>query len=393
MVVFSLGLMFVCGILMGKVFEKMKLPRLLGMLLTGIILGPYVLNLIDGNILNISADLRQIALIIILMRAGLNLNIEDLKKAGRPAILMCFIPALFEIGAMVIIAPHLLGISYLDAAVLGSVIAAVSPAVVVPKMLKLMEEGYGTKKSIPQMIMAGASVDDVFVIVLFTSFTALAAGGNFAIQDLLKIPTSIFNGVAAGILCGYIISKALKHSKLSSCYHVMLILSIAFALVTIEKRFTGMIGFSGLLAVMSMGIMLTHERPIQAKQLSSSFSIAWELFEILLFILVGASVDIRYALKSGPVVLVLLVMVTICRMLGVYICMLNTKLNKKERLFCMIAYTPKATVQAAIGSIPLAMGLGCGEIVLSTAVLAILFTAPIGAFLMDLTYKKWLIKN
>lgn len=393
MVVFSLGLMFVCGILMGKVFEKMKLPRLLGMLLTGIILGPYVLNLIDGNILNISADLRQIALIIILMRAGLNLNIEDLKKAGRPAILMCFIPALFEIGAMVIIAPHLLGISYLDAAVLGSVIAAVSPAVVVPKMLKLMEEGYGTKKSIPQMIMAGASVDDVFVIVLFTSFTALAAGGNFAIQDLLKIPTSIFNGVAAGILCGYIISKALKHSKLSSCYHVMLILSIAFALVTIEKQFTGMIGFSGLLAVMSMGIMLTHERPIQAKQLSSSFSIAWELFEILLFILVGASVDIRYALKSGPVVLVLLVMVTICRMLGVYICMLNTKLNKKERLFCMIAYTPKATVQAAIGSIPLAMGLGCGEIVLSTAVLAILFTAPIGAFLMDLTYKKWLVKN
>lgn len=294
---------------------------------------------------------------------------------------------------MVIIAPHLLGISYLDAAVLGSVIAAVSPAVVVPKMLKLMEEGYGTKKSIPQMIMAGASVDDVFVIVLFTSFTALAAGGNFAIQDLLKIPTSIFNGVAAGILCGYIISKALKHSKLSSCYHVMLILSIAFALVTIEKQFTGMIGFSGLLAVMSMGIMLTHERPIQAKQLSSSFSIAWELFEILLFILVGASVDIRYALKSGPVVLVLLVMVTICRMLGVYICMLNTKLNKKERLFCMIAYTPKATVQAAIGSIPLAMGLGCGEIVLSTAVLAILFTAPIGAFLMDLTYKKWLVKN
>lgn len=393
MVVFSLGLMFLCGILMGKVFEKMKLPRLLGMLLTGIVLGPYALNLIDQNLLNISADLRQIALIIILMRAGLNLNIEDLKKAGRPAILMCFIPALFEIGAMVMIAPHLLGISYLDAAVLGSVIAAVSPAVVVPKMLKLMEEGYGTNKSIPQMIMAGASVDDVFVIVLFTSFTALAAGGNFAIQDLLKIPTSIFNGVAAGIVCGSITSKALKHSKLSSCYHVMILLSISFALVTIEKQFTGRIGFSGLLAIMSMGIMLTHEIPVRAKQLSASFSIAWELFEILLFILVGASVNLSYALKSGPVVFVLLGMVTMCRMLGVFICMLNTTLNKKERLFCMIAYTPKATVQAAIGSLPLAMGLGCGEIVLSTAVLAILFTAPIGAFLMDVTYKKWLIKK
>ena len=387
---FSLALIFLCGMMLGGIFAKLRLPKLLGMLLTGILLGPYALNLLDPSILSISADLRQIALIIILTRAGLNLDLEDLKKVGRPAALMCFLPAVFEITGMLLLAPSLLHVSLLEAAILGTVIAAVSPAVVVPKMLKLMEEGYGTRESIPQLIMAGASVDDVFVIVLFTSFTGLAANGSFSAASLLRIPTSIVLGAAGGALVGLLLSLFFRKLHLRDSLKVVIILSVSFLLVTFENTLSGMIGFSGLLAVMGVGITLQRTRPETAARLSLKYSKLWVAAELLLFVLVGAAVDLRYALAAGPSVILLLFGVLLFRMAGVFFCLLKTPLSLKERLFCMIAYTPKATVQAAIGSIPLTMGLPCGNLVLTAAVLAILITAPLGAFAMDITYRRLL---
>ena len=386
----SLALIFLCGLALGGIFRKLHLPQLLGMLLTGILLGPYVLNLLDSSILGISADLRQIALIIILTRAGLNLDLEDLKKVGRPAALLCFVPAAFEIAGMLLLAPRLLGISLLEAAVMGTVVAAVSPAVVVPGMLKLMEEGYGTKKSIPQMIMAGASVDDVFVIVLFTSFTGLAGGGGISAWDFVRIPVSILLGLAGGILCGMLLVVFFRKVHMRDSVKVIIILSLSFLLVTLEHALTGIVGFSGLLAVMSMGIALQKGRKEAAVRLSAKYSKLWVAAELLLFVLVGAAVDIPYAFKAGAAAAAVILGVLVFRMLGVLICLLGTELNRKEKLFCMFAYMPKATVQAAIGSVPLAMGLACGNIVLTVAVLAILITAPAGAFLIEFTYKRFL---
>lgn len=386
----SLALIFLCGLALGGIFWKLHLPQLLGMLLTGILLGPYVLNLLDSSILGISADLRQIALIIILTRAGLNLDLEDLKKVGRPAALLCFVPAAFEIAGMLLLAPRLLGISLLEAAVMGTVVAAVSPAVVVPGMLKLMEEGYGTKKSIPQMIMAGASVDDVFVIVLFTSFTGLAGGGGISAWDFVRIPVSILLGLAGGILCGILLAFFFRKVHMRDSVKVIIILSLSFLLVTLEHALTGIVGFSGLLAVMSMGIALQKGRKEAAVRLSAKYSKLWVAAELLLFVLVGAAVDIPYAFRAGAAAAAVILGVLVFRMLGVLICLLGTELNRKEKLFCMFAYMPKATVQAAIGSVPLAMGLACGNIVLTVAVLAILITAPAGAFLIDFTYKRLL---
>ncbi|ODM06770.1 cation:proton antiporter [Eisenbergiella tayi] len=388
----SLALIFLCGLALGGIFRKLHLPQLLGMLLTGILLGPYVLNLLDSSILGISADLRQIALIIILTRAGLNLDLEDLKKVGRPAALLCFVPAAFEIAGMLLLAPRLLGISLLEAAVMGTVVAAVSPAVVVPGMLKLMEEGYGTQKSIPQMIMAGASVDDVFVIVLFTSFTGLAGGGGISAWDFVRIPVSILLGLAGGILCGMLLVVFFRKVHMRDSVKVIIILSLSFLLVTLEHALTGIVGFSGLLAVMSMGIALQKGRKEAAVRLSAKYSKLWVAAELLLFVLVGAAVDIPYAFRAGAAAAAVILGVLVFRMLGVLICLLGTELNRKEKLFCMFAYMPKATVQAAIGSVPLAMGLACGNIVLTVAVLAILITAPTGAFLIDFTYKRFLSK-
>lgn len=390
---FSLALIFICGIALGSIFHKLKLPQLLGMLLTGIVLGPYALNLLDSSILSVSADLRQIALIIILTRAGLNLDMEDLKKVGRPAVLMCFVPAVFEIAGMLILAPKLLGIGLLEAAIMGAVVAAVSPAVIVPRMLKLMEGNYGTKKGIPQLIMAGASVDDVFVIVLFTSFVGLAKEGSISPFDFVKIPTAILFGVIGGIICGLLLALLFQKIHMRDSIKVILILSISFLLVTLEHSLTGIIGFSGLLAVMSLGITLQKVRNKVAVRLSEKYSKLWVAAELLLFVLVGATVDIRYALASGAAVVVLLLGVLLFRMAGVFCCLLGTSLTKKERIFCMLAYMPKATVQAAIGSIPLSMGLDCGNIVLTVAVWAILITAPLGAFAVDVTYKKLLKKE
>lgn len=388
----SLALIFLLGMILGSLFKKLKLPALLGMLLTGILLGPHFFNLLDSSILNISADLRQIALIIILTRAGLNLDIQDLKKVGRPAFFMCFIPATLEIIGMIILASYLFKLSFLDSAILGTVIAAVSPAVIVPKMLKLMEEGYGKKNSIPQLIMAGASVDDIFVIVLFTVFTGLATTGALSFAEFIKIPTSIILGLLAGAILGKILALFFEKIHLRDSNKVIILLSIAFLLVTLEKSIIGVIGFSGLLAIMAMGGTIKKFRKEVAIRLSNKFSKLWIASELILFVLVGASVNINYLSSTGILAIILILGVLIFRMFGVFISLLGTPLDRKERLFSMIAYCPKATVQAAIGSIPLAMGLPCGELILSIAVLSILITAPLASFAIDLTYKKLLTK-
>ncbi len=389
----SLALIFLCGIGLGKVFELLKLPSLLGMLITGIILGPYALNLLDPSLLGISPQLRQIALIIILSRAGMNLNISDLKKVGRPAILLCFIPACFEIAGMMLLAPRFFGISLLESAVMGTVIAAVSPAVIVPRMIKLIETGYGTDKAIPQMIMASASVDDVFVIVLFTAFSGLLQSGKMEAAVFLSIPTSILLGMLGGGAAGLLLAVFFAKVHMRDSAKIVVLLAISFLLVTLEQQLTGPVGFSGLLAVMAMGVAMRIKRENVSKRLSSKFSKLWVAAEIWLFVLVGAAVNIDYALKAGFAAVLLIICVLVLRIGGVFVCLWGTKLNQKERTFTAFSYIPKATVQAAIGGLPLAMGLACGNIVLTVAVLSILMTAPLGALLIDRTFQKYLTRN
>ena len=384
----SLALIFLVGMSLGWLVTRLRLPSLLGMLLTGILLGPYVLNLLDDSILGISADLRQLALIIILTRAGLLLNIEDLKKVGRPAVLLCFVPACFEMVGMIVLAPRLLGLSVLDAAILGAVIAAVSPAVIVPKMLRLMELGYGARNSIPQMLLAGASVDDVFVIVMFTAFTGLAQGGTVSPTTFVQIPVSIVTGIAVGLAAGIAFGAVYRRIHVRDSVKVVVLLSLSFLFVALENAVKGIVPFSGLLAVMSCGIAINRRRPELASRLSGKYNRLWVAAEVLLFVLVGATVDISYAAAAGAAAVLAVLGALVFRMVGVFVCVLGTKLSRKERLFCMLAYTPKATVQAAIGSVPLSLGLGCGQIVLTVAVVAILLTAPLGAFAIDLTYRR-----
>ena len=386
----SLAYMLLGGMFAGWICKKIHLPSLLGMILVGILLGPHMGNWIDDSILNISAELRKIALIIILLRAGLSLNMKDLKKVGRPAILMCFVPACFEIVGMVLIAPRLFSISMIEAAIMGAVVAAVSPAVIVPKMIKLMEEGYGVLKGIPQLILAGASVDDVFVIVIFTALTGVLKGGDMSFVQLIRVPISILLGVVIGCIMGYVLTICFEKLHIRDSEKIILILSIAFILVTMEDRLENTVPFSGLIAVMVLGITLQGKRKEVAQRLSAKCSRLWVPAEILLFVLVGATVDVRYARMEGYKGILLILLVLVFRMVGVWCCMIKTVLTRKERLFCMFAYTPKATVQAAIGGIPLAMGFNCGNLVLTIAVLAILITAPMGAFVIDASYKKLL---
>ena len=389
----SIAIILLFGLLVGWIFSKMKLPSLLGMIIVGIVLSPHCLNLVDDSILTVSGDLRQIALVIILTRAGLSLNFSDLKKVGRPAILMCFVPACIEMMGTIIFAPLLLGVSILDAAIIGSVIAAVSPAVVVPRMIKLIEDGYGTDKSIPQLILAGASVDDVFVIVVFTALTTLASTGEVSAISFIQIPTSILLGVLLGGAVGTILVWFFRRFHIRDSVKVLIILSVSFLLLELQNRLEGIVPVSGLLAIMSMGIIINQKYDVLAKRLSVKYNKLWLGAEIFLFVLVGIAVDLKYALAAGVVVILLVILALVFRMMGVAISLVKTKLNKKERLFCMVAYTPKATVQAALGTVPLAMGLPCGEIVLAVAVISILLTAPFGAICVDNLYKKLLSKQ
>lgn len=395
----SLALIFIVGLAMGAICSRLKLPRIIGMLVTGIVLGPYVLDFLDPSILSISEELRKMALIIILLKAGLSLDIKDLKKAGRPAILLSFVPATCEIIGYILFAPVILGINRIEAAVMGAVLGAVSPAVVVPRMVNLMDRKYGTQKAIPQMIMAGASCDDIFVIVLFTTFLSMAQGGSAKILDFVNIPVSIILGILLGAVVGYGLylffetSYAHKHCVRNSM-KVIIVLGFSFLLIAIEGWLKGKLSVSGLLAVVSMAcIIKMKSTAFVSKRLSEKFGKLWLAAEAMLFVLVGAAIDIRYTLSAGIAAVLMILIALIFRAIGVLICMIKTNLTWKERAFCVIAYLPKATVQAAIGSVPLASGLACGKIVLSVAVLAIIITAPLGAIGIDNTYKKFLQKE
>ena len=395
----SLALIFLVGLCMAAICQKLKLPRIIGMFVTGMVLGPYVLDFLDSSILSISAELRKMALIIILLKAGLSLNLNDLKKVGRPAILLAFVPASFEIVGYVLFAPIFLEISRIDAAVMGTVLAAVSPAVVVPRMVQLMEEKYGTKQSIPQMIMAGASCDDIFVIVLFTTFLGMAQGVKVSLLRFVNVPVSIFLGILLGAVIGYVLYRffetAYKHQNyVRNSTKVILVLGVSFLLTAVEGWLDGKVAVSGLLAVVSMACVLKAKCiPAVSKRLSEKFGKLWIAAEVILFVLVGAAVDLRYTAAAGGFAVLVIFLSLIFRMAGVFVCVLGTGLSWKERLFCAISYLPKATVQAAIGSVPLTAGLGCGKMILSVAVLAILITAPLGALGMDLTYKKLLARE
>ena len=395
----SLAFVFLLGLAMAALCQRIKIPRIIGMLITGILLGPCVLNWLSDSVLGISSELRQMALIIILLKAGLSLNLADLKKVGRPALMMSCVPASFEILAFVIFAPTILHISRVEAAVMGAVLSAVSPAVVIPRMVQLMETKYGTDQRIPQMIMAGASCDDIFVIVLFSTFTNMAQGGSAHAADFINIPVSIFSGIVLGAVAGYGLSLFFetayaKEQYVRNSMKVILILGMSFFLMSVETWLKGKISVSGLLAVVSMAAVIRIKCvPGVSKRLSEKFGKLWIAAEVILFVLVGAAVDIRYTMQAGIAAVLMIFVGLMFRAAGVSLCMLGTKLNKKERLFCVIAYLPKATVQAAIGSVPLAMGLPCGQIVLSVAVLAILITAPLGEAGMDLTYDKLLVRS
>ena len=392
----SLALIFLVGLSAAAICGYLHLPRIIGMLFTGIILGPHVLGLLDDKILSISSELRQIALIIILLKAGLSLNLADLKKVGRPAVMMAFVPASFEICGYLLCAPMILGITRIESAVMGAVLAAVSPAVVVPRMVQLMENRYGTEKSILQMILAGASCDDIFVIVLFSTFAGMAQGGTADFTQFLNIPVSIVLGILLGAAVGYLLSLFFETAYAKEHYvrnsmKVIVVLGLSFLLMAVETWAKPYVSVSGLLAVVSMACVLKMKCPKSVSgRLSEKFGKLWIAAEVVLFVMVGAAVDIRYTATAGGAAVVMILLALIFRAAGVCVCMAGTALNKKERLFTVIAYLPKATVQAAIGSVPMAMGLSCGQIVLSVAVLAILITAPLGAIGMDVTYRRLL---
>ena len=395
----SLSFIFLVGLAMAAICQRIRLPRIIGMLLTGIVLGPYVLDLLEPSILSISSELRQMALIIILIKAGLSLNLADLKKVGRPAVMMACVPASFELLGYVLFAPMILGVNRIEAAVMGAVLAAVSPAVVVPRMVKLIETGYGTKKSIPQMILAGASCDDIFVIVLFSTFSGMAQGGSAKLLDFANIPVSIVSGIMLGAAAGWLLSLFFETAYAKEHYvrnsmKVIIVLGVSFLLMSVETWVKPYISISGLLAVVGTACVLKL-RSIKAvsARLSEKFGKLWLAAEVLLFVLVGAAVDIRYTMGAGLAAVLMIFTALLFRTVGVLLCLVGTALNWKERLFCVIAYLPKATVQAAIGSVPMAMGLPCGQIVLSVAVMAILITAPLGALGMDSTFEHLLEKE
>ena len=387
----SLALIILLGLVSAMILEKIKLPNIIGMLIVGIMLGPSMFNMIDESLLNISGDIKEIALIIILLKAGLSLDLTDLKKVGRPAVLLCFLPATFEILGFIIFGPKLLGLTLLESAILGAVMGAVSPAVIVPRMTFLLENGYG-KKGLPQMVIAGSSADDVYVIVIFTALLALAKGSKISIMSFLNIPISIILGILMGVLVGFIMVYLFKNYKLRNTYKVIILLSICFLFVSIEKSLEGKLAISGFLAIMAMGATIFNKYPSLSKIFQVKFSKMWLISEIILFVLVGASVNISYAFKAGLGTIVIIFIALLFRMLGTYLCLLKTKFNNKERLFTCITQIPKATVQAAIGGVPLEMGLLCGNTVLTVAVLSIIITAPLGSILIDKTQYKLLKK-
>jgi NhaP-type Na+/H+ or K+/H+ antiporter len=381
--IFSIGLILILGFIIGWLLSKIKIPGLVGMIIVGLLIGPYCLGLIDEKILSISTELRQVALVIILTRSGLNLDIDSLKKIGRPAILMSFIPATLEIIGTTLISQLLLEITIFESILLGTVLAAVSPAVVSPRMIKLIEERFGEKHQVPKLILAGSSVDDIYVIVLFYTFLGLVGNNAFDFVSITMIPVTIILGVLLGIIVGLILSYILKKTNFKTAINILIIISSSFLMIGLENMLKDYISISSLLGIMVIGIILLFRNKEQAKQLSDGYNNLWIFFEIILFVLVGATVDFSYAINNGLMAILILIIGLLFRTLGVLLCLIKTKLTFKERLFTILAYIPKATVQASIGGIALTLGLSCGSIILTVSVISILITAPIGAILID----------
>jgi NhaP-type Na+/H+ or K+/H+ antiporter len=381
--IFSIGLILILGFIIGWLLSKIKIPGLVGMIIVGLLIGPYCLGLIDEKILSISTELRQVALVIILTRSGLNLDIDSLKKIGRPAILMSFIPATLEIIGITLISQLLLEITIFESILLGTVLAAVSPAVVSPRMIKLIEERFGENHQVPKLILAGSSVDDIYVIVLFYTFLGLVGNNTFDFVSITMIPVTIILGVLLGIIVGFILSYILKKTNFKTTINILIIISSSFLMIGLENMLKDYISISSLLGIMVIGIILLFRNKEQAKQLSDGYNNLWIFFEIILFVLVGATVDFSYAINNGLIAILILMIGLLFRTLGVLLCLIKTKLTFKERLFTILAYIPKATVQASIGGIALSLGLSCGSIILTVSVISILITAPIGAILID----------
>jgi NhaP-type Na+/H+ or K+/H+ antiporter len=381
--IFSIGLILILGFIIGWLLSKIKIPGLVGMIIVGLLIGPYCLGLIDEKILSISTELRQVALVIILTRSGLNLDIDSLKKIGRPAILMSFIPATLEIIGITLISQLLLEITIFESILLGTVLAAVSPAVVSPRMIKLIEERFGENHQVPKLILAGSSVDDIYVIVLFYTFLGLVGNNTFDFVSITMIPVTIILGVLLGIIVGLILSYILKKTNFKTAINILIIISSSFLMIGLENMLKDYISISSLLGIMVTGIVLLFRNKEKAKQLSDGYNNLWIFFEIILFVLVGATVDFSYAINNGLIAILILMIGLLFRTLGVLLCLIKTKLTFKERLFTILAYIPKATVQASIGGIALSLGLSCGSIILTVSVISILITAPIGAILID----------
>ena len=389
----DIAIIFVFGIFMAYIFEKIGLAPIIGMLIAGIIISPNQLNFVSDDIINLSADLRQIALVTILTRAGLALNFDKLKKVGRPAILLSFVPASIEMLGIIIFAKRFFSIDTIDAGILAAVLAAVSPAIVVPRMIKLIDEGYGADKNIPEMILAGASVDDVFVIVFFSSFLALKTGGTLSAMSFLNIPISIITGILLGIVAGKILAIVFEKIKVNDIYKAMIFIGISFLMLRLQNVIEKYLALSALISIMTAGITINRKNTKLSTKLLDSYNRLWKVFELFLFVLVGISVNLAYVREAGFLAVILILIGLIFRMIGVNFSLIKTNLNKNERLFTSFAYLPKATVQAAIGPVALQMGLASGNLILSVSVIAILLTAPLGAILTDKTYKKLLKKS
>lgn len=390
----SLGLMLIVGLLFAFLFTKIRLPALIGFILTGLILGPFGLNLIDTSILNISSDLRTFALVIILLRAGLSLDYKKLLNQGRPALLLTFLPATIEIGGTILVGVFLLKWSFLSSAILGTIIAAVSPAVIVPRMIKLTESGIGNEKSIPQMVMAGASADDVFVIVLFYSFISIATGGSLNGWTIASIPLSMISGIFFGTTLGLGFVYLFKKVHMRDTIKVLMLIGTSLLMVGLEPMVKGWLPYSALLGVIALGMTILTRYPLLASRLMKKYEKIWLFAEMLLFILVGTAVNLGQALPlMGWWLPLILLIILLFRSMGVWLSLVKTKLSSKEKWFIVFAYLPKATVQASIGAIPFELGLIHGDTMLAIAVLSILITAPLGAILIDLTAKRLLSKK
>ena len=384
--IISLAIMTVLGLVVNALFVRIKLPGLLGMLLLGILLGPYGLDILSPDLLRVSDDLRRLALIIILVRAGLGINKEDLIKVGGPAIRISFIPVLLEGFTIAFLAIRLFGFSFIEGGMLGFIIAAVSPAVIVPQMLKLLDQKIGTDQGVPTLILAGASIDDVFAITLFSAFIGLYTGTNSNLTwQILGIPLSIVLGIGLGVVFGLLLGRLYKHYRMRDTKKVLILLGVAIFMTAIESWLQDRVNIAALLGVMSMGFVLMEQKPDVSRRLASKLNKIWVLAEIVLFVLVGAQVDIAIAINAGLLGLLIILIGLSARSIGVFLATLGSHFSWKERLFCVIAYLPKATVQAAIGGIPLSMGIESGGLILALAVVAILFTAPLGAIGMDRT--------